>query len=142
MDYWEEVTAGDGSVYFYNHISKESSWSLPTNESYGKGASDANDANDAHGGSYANDGNDVVTSTDERQGQTTINDGHAAAGESINEVDLASQVWDGVDGEVFIPWPEEEPQAMKTSPESTLQSDQQLETPGGEKYDAAPSPLK
>lgn len=111
VDYWEEVPLEDGTVCFYNHTSQEYSSELPTIES----------ATPIHE-SLAH-----PTSEHELQPAGTAesnNEGQAGMGEG--------QVWDGDDGEVFVPWPEEESQAMKTSPEAGRPSDEQPDTPEGE----------
>lgn len=119
MDYWEEIATEDGSVWFYNHTSQEYSPSLPTN-----GASTSIIESPAI--EYpANDPND-------NQSQST-----AGAWESASKRELeqweGQLVWDGVDGEIFVPWPEEEPQeAMKASPGAVESSDEIPENPEGD----------
>lgn len=110
MDYWEEVTAEDGSPWFYNHTSQEYASSLPSNNATAPSV-------------------ESPVAADYKKAQS----GTAAWGRG-NENDLENwggqQVWDGVDGEVFVPWPEEEPQeAMKASPEVVGSSDDILEKP-------------
>lgn len=111
MDYWEEVALEDGSVCFYNHTSQEYSSELPAIEA-----------------AAPIDG-DPIYPTDEGEHQP------AGTSESNNESQLGmweGQVWDGNDGEVFVPWSEEESQAMKTSPEVGGRSNEQPDTPEGQ----------
>ncbi|CAM9253696.1 unnamed protein product, partial [Ectocarpus sp. 4 AP-2014] len=98
VDYWEEVALEDGTVCFYNHTRQEYFSSLP--------------ANDA--------ANECPASVDEAQ--------PTVFGESSHENSLEpleGHVWDGVDGEVFVPWPDEE---MRTSPDAVVSHDKELET--------------
>lgn len=95
---------------FYNHTSQEYSSELPAIDP----------------GTPINEGPAYTTNEDELQ--------RAETAESNNESQsgmLEGQVWDGNDGEVFVPWPEEESQAMKTSPDAAGPRDGQPDTPEG-----------
>lgn len=120
MDYWEEVTAEDGSSYFFDHTSQEYYSSLPTNDATTSIVESAVE----------------YGTTDDAEPRSAT-----AAWESGNESDLEKrgeqqqQVWDGVDGELFVPWPEEEPdEAMKASPEAAGSNDEFPEKPEGDIY--------
>lgn len=113
VDYWEEVTLEDGSVCFYNHTGQEYSSSLPS-------SNEATTPIDEEGPAKATNGNEPKP---------------AGTAESNNESQLGmweGQVWDGVDGEVFVPWLEEESHAMKTSPEAAVPTGELPDTPEGE----------
>lgn len=123
VDYWEEVIAEDGSAYFYNHTTQEYSSTLPTTD-------DGNLATDDQSPTYA------TTAADEYPPPTT-----APKLPSIQEgtARTEEEVWDGVDGEVFVPWREEEPGDMRASPEAEL-SDDPLNRPEGENIDEKRTP--
>eukprot|EP00903_Cladosiphon_okamuranus_P014760 g13677.t1 len=108
VDYWEEVALEDGSVCFYNHTSQEYSSELPAIEE------------------AAQIDEDTEHPTDEGDKQP------AGTAGSNNETELGmleGQVWDGKDGEVFVPWPEEESQFIKASPDAGGPSNEQADTP-------------
>lgn len=96
---------------FYNHTSQEYSSELPTIES--------------------------ITPIDEGPAYPTNVEGlqPVETAESNNEGQAEiweGQVWDGNDGEIFVPWPEEESHAMKTSPEAGGPREKTPDTPEGE----------
>lgn len=116
VDYWEEVTLEDGSVCFYNHTSQEYSSALPaTNVTTAIGEISSHPT-----------GDELETSAAWGSG----NDGCSERWDS--------QVWDGVDGEVVVPWPDEKPQDMRSSPEALEGSEGQPDPPKGQKLHGQP----
>lgn len=111
VDYWEEVPLEEGGVCFFNHTSQEYSSSLPSDEAItptDRGPADAANGSGPQPAGTAGSGN---------EGQLGVWEG---------------QMWDGIDGEVFVPWPEEESQAIMTSPEAAGgPSDEVPDTPEG-----------
>lgn len=101
MDCWEEVALEDGTVCFYNHTRQEYFSSLPANDST----------------------NECPANADEAQPAAVVESSHENSLEP-----LEGQVWDGVDGEVFVPWPDEE---MRASPEAVVSHEKEVETAEG-----------
>lgn len=117
MDYWEEVPAEDGSLCFYNHTSQEHYSSLPKN--------------DATTSTF--ESTVVYDTTNDNGPQSTTSAWESGNKNELEERGEQQHVWDGVDGELFVPWPEEEPQeAMKASPEVVGSSEEIPEKPEGE----------
>lgn len=113
IEYWEEVALEDGSVCFYNHNSQEYSPALP-----------ASNAITAAGESSAHLTNGEELQTD--AARESGNDNNSGKGDG--------QMWDGADGEVFVPWPGKKPQDMRSSPEAFERSEEQPETLEGQTY--------
>lgn len=97
VDYWEEVTVDDGNVLFYNHTAKEYSTSLPITDT-----TSTTNTTPAH-----------PAQVDEPQ--------PAAAWKQDNNENVVEGweggMWDGADGELFVPWSEDVPASMQASPD-------------------------
>lgn len=188
MDYWEEVTGEDGTVYFFNHTDQEYHTSLPAcdeneddtetaNRTYQEDSTPAPNCGDApatvnHNTDQeyhaslpsCNDDTEMTATThtdrdynahmptcgdanpenhtnhDYRTSFPTHDDENAttkeapthSAGDHESRLTVAqtpetheegvmerweNQMWDGIDGEVFVPWKEEDPGDMKASPD-------------------------
>lgn len=106
VDYWEEIAAEDGYVWFYNHTTQEYSETLPT-------------------GIAQTDENNTALTTELTSGADEFQQ-HISAGSAKtladspkgnHELEERAGIWeDGAEGEVFVPWPLDDPGDMKASP--------------------------
>lgn len=139
MEYWEEVTGEDGAVYFYNHTDQEYHTSLPayeddvetavhTDQEYNASIPPYGDAETAK---HADHEYSTTLPADSEGANTTIKKAPThSAGDHEARLTLTqapethesvmerweNQMWDGIDGEVFVPWKEEDPGDMRASP--------------------------
>lgn len=120
IDYWEEISAEDGSIWFYNHTTQEYSEALPT-------ALTTIEPGDENARTTENNTGltmEPISEVDELQQDISAGSGRTLpnSSEGNHGLEEGMEIWeDEAEGEVFVPWAVDDPGDMKaTLPTATV----------------------
>lgn len=114
LDYWEELAAEDGAIWFYNHTTQAYHASLPTNVENSEPSIDCAQIKETDTELYpeVEAGMDVepyIAEVDAMLSQDVFDENKQSGGRA--------EIWTGgAEGEVFVAWPLDDPGDMKATP--------------------------